>query len=36
MLGMTDEGLPELEEVVKRFPDTPEAEEAKKQLSYYQ
>ena len=36
MLGMTDEAQPELEQIVERFPDTPEAEEAQKQLTYFE
>ena len=36
MLGTIEEAQPQLEEIIERFPDTPEAEEAKKQLSYFQ
>lgn len=35
MLGMYDVAQPQLAEIVDRFPDTPEADEAKKQLSYF-
>ncbi len=35
MLGQIEEAKPELEEIMERFPDTPEAEDAKKQLSYF-
>jgi len=35
MLGMTEEARPELTEIAERFPGTPEAEEAQKQLSYF-
>lgn len=35
MLGMYEEAQPELAQIVERFPDTPEAAEAKNQLSYF-
>ncbi len=35
MLGMYEEAQPELEQIRERFRDTPEADEAGKQLSYF-
>jgi len=35
MLGMYEAAQPQLAEIVERFPNTPEADEAKKQLSYF-
>ena len=36
MLGMYDEAKAELRCIVEQFPDTPEAEEASKQLRYFE
>lgn len=35
MLGDYDRGCEELNDIVRRFPNTPEAQEARKQLSYF-
>ena len=36
MLGMYEQAQPELREIAEQFPDTREADEAKKQLSYFE